>query len=595
MSVGDPARSRKTSKMENEPGIDVRVTDDEDDDTPTGDKLHLRLLLMEDKQRSQLMWRQVAAFQDKVTVSFNTFSPETLLFHVRALSSLPNQNRILANSIHSLARLRMVVQQQLRRANLRSDGSVYFAGLQESSVVARCTQFFGWFFEFMDYLNELHSNFVERIFLPLFKFFHEISFLGSRSRASTSASTFSKMSLFSVDSGGGEMEENHDNVFKEREAEERAEEDVTVSVDTARRRAQSRTALQLLGNEYKDIKGLYDTTDMDKVAHRLSFLKDQLDFMLEEEDEIDPDLFSPESQQLLYPLDMDEGTENLVRLPLDLLVKFRKAIWLARRWLELYDKRTYDLNTKLQKVLTLENTLTQRLQSLDGNILQHEHQLERNTDDLHRLMKREERTDGLTFALYDIEAKAESLEGQLKQLRRLRDAITSRVKLVAQTGRVQEYRRLKMDFEKNKLQRYLLERLLATLNYQRQLSEQDRKVELEMRPSLIRHTNHVQDTCERLEQTIREQKRERDNIRCALIPIQEDRQTLSDKVSRMSANNVANSADSHRRLRSGEARFVRTINVNNRVNRLLPNQVNGCLAVPRPPLKAPGWISPPQW
>lgn len=72
--------------------------------------------------------------------------------------------------------------------------------------------------------------------------------------------------------------------------------------------------------------------------------------MLEEEDEIDPDLFSPESQQLLYPLDMDEGTENLVRLPLDLLVKFRKAIWLARRWLELYDKRTYDLNTKLQKV-----------------------------------------------------------------------------------------------------------------------------------------------------------------------------------------------------------------------------------------------------
>lgn len=245
--------------------------------------------------------------------------------------------------------------------------------------------------------------------------------------------------------------------------------------------------------------------------------------------------------------------------------------------------------------MTLENTLTQRLQSLDGNILQHEHQLERNTDDLHRLMKREERTDGLTFALYDIEAKAESLEGQLKQLRRLRDAITSRVKLVAQTGRVQEYRRLKMDFEKNKLQRYLLERLLATLNYQRQLSEQDRKVELEMRPSLIRHTNHVQDTCERLEQTIREQKRERDNIRCALIPIQEDRQTLSDKVSRMSANNVANSADSHRRLRSGEARFVRTINVNNRVNRLLPNQVNGCLAVPRPPLKAPGWISPPQW
>ena len=76
----------------------------------------------------------------------------------------------------------------------------------------------------------------------------------------------------------------------------------------------------------------------------------QLDFMLEEEDEVDPDLFSSDSGQLLFPLRMDEGTENLVRLPLDLLVKFRKAVWLARRWLQLYDKRTHDLSAKLQKV-----------------------------------------------------------------------------------------------------------------------------------------------------------------------------------------------------------------------------------------------------
>ena len=72
--------------------------------------------------------------------------------------------------------------------------------------------------------------------------------------------------------------------------------------------------------------------------------------MLEEEDEFDPDLFSADSGYLIGHLTMDEGTENLVRLPVDLLVKLRKCAWLANKWLALYDQRTYDLQTKLLKV-----------------------------------------------------------------------------------------------------------------------------------------------------------------------------------------------------------------------------------------------------
>ena len=225
------------------------------------------MLLLEDKQRSDLMWRQVAAFQEKVTLTLNTFNPETLLLYVRALSSLPNQNPIMASSIHSLARLRMVVQQQLRRASMRCDGSIYFTAEQQSSVIARCTQYFVWFFEFMDYLNELHVNFVERIFLPLFKFFHEISFLSSHGRASTSGSTFSKLSQFSMESGDTEDTDVFNND---------GDENAAVTVDTARRRTQSKTALLLLSKEFADIKTLYDTSEMDRVAQRLSFLKDQV-------------------------------------------------------------------------------------------------------------------------------------------------------------------------------------------------------------------------------------------------------------------------------------------------------------------------------
>nr|KAG5700657.1 hypothetical protein BaRGS_015487 [Batillaria attramentaria] len=517
------------------------------------------------------MWQQVAAFQEKVTMCLDSFKPETLHIHVRALASVPNQNPIMAASIHSLARLRMIVQQQLRRASMRSDGSIYFAGQQQASVIARCTQYFVWFFEFMDYMNELHTNFKERIFLPLFKFFHDVTFLGSQGRTSTSGSTFSKMSQFSVDSG----DTDETDMFGEE----------GTSVETARRRAHSRTALMLLSKEFADIKTLYDTSEVDNVAQRLSFLKDQIDFMLEEEDEIDPDLYSADSGKLVQHLDMDEGTENLVRLPVDLLVKFRKAVWLSRRWLELYDKRSKDLNDKLHKVLTLEANLTRRLNYLDDNIGNHEKELEKRTEELHRLMQREERSESLSLTLYDVDNHSKVLKQQLETLRKQRDALTAKVVEVTQRGRAHEYRKLKVEFEKNKLQRFLLERKLATLGFQRQVADQDKKLELHMRPSLIRHTNHVQDTCERLEQTLHEEKRERDNIRSALVPIQEDRRSLSHKLSSRRSTNT--SSRSSGRLRAGEAKYVRTLHF------ARPARPGG-FALPQA-TTTPGWISPPQW
>lgn len=575
----DFSRSRDDSRLMDD-DLDLSSVDDPDDST-TGDKLQLRLLLLEDKQRSELMWRQVAALQEKVNMCLDSFKPETLHIHVRALACVPNQNPIMAASIHSLARLRMIVQQQLRRASMRSDGSIYFAGQQQASVIARCTQYFVWFFEFMDYLNELHTNFKERIFLPLFKFFHDVSFLGSQGRTSTSGSTFSKLSQFSMDSGDTD---DNDNVINSDNIG-----DDEVSVETARKKAHSKTALMLLSKEFADIKSLYDTSEVDKVAHRLSFLKEQIDFMLEEEDEIDPDLYSADSGKLVGHLDMDEGTENLVRLPVDLLVKFRKAVWLSRRWLELYDKRSRDLSDKLQKVLTLEANLTKRLSSLDGNIHHHERELEHRTEELHRLMQREERSESLSLTLYDIDNHTKVLKGQLETLRKYRDALTARVVDVTRSGHSNEYRKLKVEFEKNKLERFLVERKLATLTFQRQVADQDKKLELHVRPSLIRHTNHVQDTCERLEQTLYDEKRERDNIRSALVPIQEDRRSISHRLSsrRSTKDSTGSPRPSGRGLKAGEAKFVRTMH--------LPRPARpGGFAMPQA-TTAPGWVSPPQW
>ncbi|PVD29798.1 hypothetical protein C0Q70_09055 [Pomacea canaliculata] len=496
MTTKDSRRSDDAGSTLEEADFNFRTGDsDGEEDTSTGDKLQLRLLLLEEKERSELMRKQIDAFQDKVSLCFKTFKPEVLLAYIQALASLPNQNEILVSSLHSLARLRMVVQQQLRRASMRTDGTIYFAGNQLASGVARCTQYFVWFFEFVDYLGELHRNFVDRIFLPLFRFFHESTFLSSQGRTVTSGSTFSKFSQFSQDSHDMDDGEHFIN------DDDNADSDV----ERARQRLHSKLALALLGKEFAEVKALYDTTEVEKIAQRLSFLKEQLDFMLEEEDEIDPDLFSSDSAKLVQHLDMSEGTENLVRLPVDLLVKFRKAIWLSRQWLDLDDRRTKDLGEKLRKIVALENVLTLHLTSLDRNISSHERELKKHTEDLHRLLQREERCEDLSLSLYNIDNEIRTTKKEVEQLRQQRDRIAARIVKVTKRGDVSlggEYKRLKLEFERNKLQRFLLERKLATLTYHRQVAEEDKHVEVNVRPSIVRHTNHVQDTCERLEQTL---------------------------------------------------------------------------------------------
>ena len=95
-------------------------------------------------------------------------------------------------------------------------------------------------------------------------------------------------------------------------------------------------------------------------------------------------------------------------------------------------------------------------------------------------------------------------------------------------------------------------------------------MELHIRPSLIRHTNHIQDSCERLEQTLREEKRERDNIRCALHPVRQDRNTLAEQVARRTAKSEDNQAatnnmDAKNGPSLGQARFIRTYTMPHKV------------------------------
>lgn len=421
----------------------------------------------------------------------------------------------------TISRLRTTVQNILRRATLRQDGSLYFAGASTNAMATKSVQYFIWYFDFMDYLQELHTNFVEKIFTPLFKYFHDFNRLGSTGRTTTMSSTFSKLSQFSNNLDLGLSDGEHECV-----------DDLDSGMDYERLRNQARLALQSLKNEYKDLKVIYDTSETDKVAQRLSFLKDQIDLLLDEEDEVDPDLYSWDSAKMIQHLNLDFGTENFIRLMPDILVKLRKAAWLAYRWLELDDQRAKDVDEKLNKIVTIEKQLSSRLNNLKEIISKGQQKLELETNELSHLMEREARSDTLNMKTYSLSERTEHLEKEIKDLLKERDTFAPKLDAIVKNKDLRAYHKLKFKFESNKLQRLVLDRKLQSLYYQRNLLQDDINIELFIRPSVIHSTNRAQDECERLEKLLREQKEEAITIEHALIPVQEDKVMLMNRSSR---------------------------------------------------------------
>ena len=493
----------------------------------------LRLLMLEEKYRSEVMYQQVDAFEEKVLLSSSNYNVDTMRTMMETLTkrSQPNAH------VDSIASLRRAVEQDEKNHN-PSD---------------TCLKYFHWFFQYLDYLRELNSNFVERIFNPLFKYFYEGGFFGDHRRGSTSS--LSKFSgHFSLDTPSSSQTWDSNN-------SEELDDD---AICLARQRMQSKTALMLLSKEFADIKMLYDTSEVEKLASRLSFVKEQLDYLLDMEDSIDPDLFSQDSERFVQDLDNDESLGHLIRLVPDILCKFQKAAWLARCWLQLDDTRTKDLNLKLQKILALEDRLTRRLSLLENRIRTHESELEKGLGDLQHLLKREERSSDLNMNVLDLDGRLGHLHKQLELLRKDRDRLTDQVIVAIKEKNRKKYDSLKVLFQANRLQRYMVERQISTLEYQRSVSEGDYKVEVGLKPTLIHHTNSLQDECEQLENVLSKERNEKHTLKMALIPIVEDRKQLSERLKEKRMSEPVNNIQVAQYLGSsrpkGQAQYIRTYN-----------------------------------
>ena len=528
----------------------------------------MRLLVLEESKRSEVMHKLVSAFQQKVLMCFDHYKPELTLSCLRIVTALSAMKPKLkpgtasdelkrkkcgdgvnktcvgkkvsdATSLpdpfaeldveealvrelpnFTVSRLRSAVQQLLRHATLRQDGTLYFTGNSEASIATKSVQYFIWFFDFMDYLQELFAGFVEKIFTPLFKFFQDHAFIGATGRTHSMSSTFSRLSLFS-ESDSGHFSPDHESTEEEESLAEKV-----------RMRVQAKASLLQLSKDYKDIKAIYDTSEIDKVAERLSFVKEQLDYLLDEEDEVDPEIYSEESSKMIEHLEMDFGTENFIRLVPDMLVKLKKAAWLARRWLELDDRRTKDVREKVEKLSTIEEELSTRVEMLQEDISKGEKKLERETDELSRLMEKEGRYDSLTFKSYSVENQIQNLKAKLEKLCVEKDTFASRLKSIVRSRDMAGFQKLKFQYESNRLQRFVTSRKLATLTYQKDLMADDLDLELLVRPSVIHVSNKLQDECEYLEQALRVKREEVVNIKRALMPVQEDRASLINRLMR---------------------------------------------------------------
>ncbi|XP_046350129.1 uncharacterized protein LOC124131080 [Haliotis rufescens] len=511
------------------------------------EKLQLRLLMIEDRYRGQVMTHQVDAFEEKVNMSFKNFDIDTLVNMIRILRGRTDPPRVIG----SLDKLHNAMIQEANKNTVARNREARIRNTKPN-IDDNCVKYFMWFFEYVDYLRDLKVNFTDRIFQPLFKYFYEGSDRdGDKRRGSSSTLSFSKFSQFSSDSGdSGENFDNND--------------DLDDSVATARNRAQEKTALMMLSNEFTDIKTLYDTTEVDKVAKSLSLVKEQMEFLLDNEDSLDSDLYSHESENCVYHLTLDSATVTLIRFVPDILAKLQKSARLARRWLQLDSVRTKDLNKKLEKILELEKKLNQRVSFLDEDILRNEAELEKEMMELQNLLKREDRSNDLSLTIFDLDDRIGKLHNKLEGLRKERDRMTGRVMDTVQTRNKRHYDELKVRYESNKLQRYMTERMLGTLRYHRDIVEQDMRVELSIKPSIIHNTNSLQDHCERLEQILTHEKNEKHTIKTALVPIGEDKRFISQRLlqKRMSEPQpdftMADYIGTRRKYHNGQAFYVKT-------------------------------------
>jgi hypothetical protein len=350
-------------------------------------------------------------------------------------------------------------------------------------------EYFNWFLNYLQYLRDLKNNFDQMIFYPMFH--------------------FQQSEMTAMDEESREDNEHlRETLYK------------------------SRAILSSLGEDFRELLEMCDDEESGNAMNGLLYIGGRWESLLSDKTGIDRDYFSLESEALVKHFRCDENLLNIIRLVPDIVVKGMKAEVLVKKWLSLNEKRNMDLNERLARIKKIRDGLSKRSQDMLKKIETQEAKLAKETADLDGMLKREDRWDILKMRLDEVDDKILHLKADLRHMAEEKEKLAK--SLVASARKdTDEFENLKVEFEENRVRFQLVQQRLNVQLYKRSIIETDLEVELEVKPSLLRHTDHVQDRCEVIEKELEVAKTDRQALDNLLAPLKEEEIRLQQRVSRM--------------------------------------------------------------
>ena len=219
----------------------------------------------------------------------------------------------------------------------------------------------------------------------------------------------------------------------------------------------------------------------------------------------------------------------------------------AKQWVQLDTVRSVHLHLARQRFKEMHKTLTTRIQELDGIIEDTQREIDNESEGLHKLVKREERASDINSKLFEMDDSIGQKEDELHNTEMELAAMTSQLQNTDEND-YGERKRLDTELERSKMQVDNIKRDIEAKKYCKRLLEGDLQVEMQIKPSMIRFTNTVQEKCETLETNLSKHRRERATSIDFIEKLRSERQRVESEILRqvMLISSLDNDIAKHR-------------------------------------------------
>lgn len=256
------------------------------------------------------------------------------------------------------------------------------------------------------------------------------------------------------------------------------------------------------------------------IVEKAAQLMKRLDRLMDVEGEIDPSLLTIDSENLNRK-GIPTQQQSLIKLVPNALMLLDELAMLATDWQAAEAKERAEHGIQAVEVHHDKQILIRELSRLTNDIDSDEKELEMESEELHSLLEREERSNRIKGENHSLEVKMNDLQDKLSEVKL---QMTDTKELIQTASNNSKFRaQLQHDLAAQKKQAAELELKMKVLRYQMDIVIEDLCVELEIKPSIIRLTNCVQDHCMKLENSLELKMREKERIVQALRPISHEK------------------------------------------------------------------------